>query len=282
MRFLLFFIISVSVFANKTYFHQMNNKEINNIIIKTSKKKNFLNKIVKYSWLFTKTPYKLNVLGEGKKKPLYSFKAVDCVTYIETVLALANSNTLNNSISLLQKIRYKNGEIKYNKRNHFMVTQWIPNNKKLGIIEDITKKISNKTKKITKTLTLKNFKGKFKKFLSLQGDLPLGKHEILYIPLEYFLKNHNKMNIPSGTIMLIIRENNNYPIFTSHLGFIIKYNNELIFRSAVTNRKYKEVRDYKLISYLNFYKNYFAKKHWGIIGISLFMPKELKESNENK
>ncbi len=278
MKFLIFFIISISIFAKKTYLWQMNKQEINNIIIKTSHKKQFLNKIIKYSWLFTKTPYKLNVLGEGKQKPIYSFKAVDCITYIEMVLALANSSTLNNSISLLQKIRYKDGEIKYKKRNHFTVTQWIPNNEKLGIIENITSKTSKTTKTITKNITINNFNGKFKKFKILKENLPLGKHSLKYIPINYFLKNHDKIHIPSGAIALIIREKNNYPIFTSHLGFIINTGNQKIFRSAVTNRKYKEVRDYRLIPYLRFYKNYFAKKHWGILGITLFLPKELSES----
>lgn len=279
MKFLVFFIIPISIFANKTYLWQMNKQEINNIIVKTSHKKQFLNKIIKYSWLFTKTPYKLNALGEGKQKPIYSFKAVDCVTYVETVLALSNSNTLNNSISLLQKIRYKNGEIKYNKRNHFTITQWIPNNEKLKIIEDITSKVSAKTQIVTKNITIKNFNNKFKKFKILKENLPSGKYSIEYIPINYFLKNQKKMNIPSGAIMIIIRENKyNYPIFASHLGFIINNKNQRIFRSAVTNRRYKEVRDYKLIPYLRFYKNYFAKKHWGILGVSLFLPKELSEN----
>jgi len=280
MRILTFFIISISIFAQKTYFWQMNDIEINHKIIKISKNKSFNNKIIKYSWLFTKTPYKLNILGEGNIKPLYSFKGVDCVTYVETVLALANSNTLDKSISLLQKIRYKNGEIKYNKRNHFTMTQWIPNNESLGIIKNITDKVSKNTKIMIKDITQKSFNGKFKKFKSLKENLPLGKHSIKYIPIKYFLNNYNNMNIPNGTIMLIIRENkNNYPIFTTHLGFIVKNNkNELIFRSAVTNRKYKEVRDYKLISYLRFYTDYFSKKNWGIKGISLYLPQELNDN----
>jgi hypothetical protein len=212
---------------------------------------------------------------------LYSFKGVDCVTYIETVLALANSTNLKSSIDLLQQIRYKNGEINYNKRNHFTVAQWIPNNIKLGLIEDVTSSISKKTKTMIKKITTNSFNNKkFKNFKILGKDLPIGGHKIEYIPIEYFFKNQNKMKFKDGTIMILIRENrSDYPIFTSHLGFIINSKKGKIFRSAVTNSRFKEVRDYNLLSYLRFYTNYYSSSNWKIIGVSLFLPKEL---NVNK
>jgi len=280
MRFLFFFIITLSIYAKGNYFWQMNESQINNKIISLSESKNtYTQKVKTLTELFMKTPYILNVLGEGKKKPLYSFKGVDCVTYIESVLAISNSKNLKDSINFLQKIRYKNGEIRYNKRNHFMMSQWIPNNKKLGLIEELTDKVSKNIKIMEKSITKSNFDKKFKAFKILNEDLPIGEYKIKYIPINKFIKYQNKLKIKDGTIMVVIRENRkDYPIFTSHLGFIINGKKSKIFRSAVTNSYYKEVRDYNLGSYLRFYSKYYSKTSWKIVGVSLYSPKDLNES----
>jgi len=280
MRFLFFFIISLSIHAKGNYFWQMNESQINKKIIALSESnKTYNQKLKTLTKLFMKTPYILNVLGEGKKKPIYSFKGVDCVTYVETVLAISNSKNLKDSINLLQKIRYKNAEIKYNKRNHFMMTQWIPNNEKLGLIEETTDKVYKNIKIMQKSITKSNFDKKFKAFKILNKDLPIGEYKIKYIPIDKFIKYQSKLKIQDGTIMVVIRENRkDYPIFTSHLGFIINSKKGKVFRSAVTNSYYKEVRDYNLASYLRFYTKYYSKTSWKIIGVSLYSPKDSNES----
>lgn len=71
-------------------------------------------------------------LGEGRAPdtdPLIRSDAFDCTTFVETVLAHGDVDTLN-------KIRYKNGEIDFINRNHFIETEWLPNN------ADIVKNVS--------------------------------------------------------------------------------------------------------------------------------------------
>ena len=279
MRILIFFIISISVFTKNNYFWQMNEKQINNKIVNINKNNlDFFNKVKKISQLFLKTPYVLNVLGEGKTKSLYSFKGVDCVTFVETVLAISNSENLKSSIDLLQKIRYKNGEISYNKRNHFMMTQWVLNAQELGVIKEATENISKDIKILKKKITINDFNKKFKKFKKLNKDLPIGEYKIKYIPIKSFIKNLNKLKIKDGTIMMIIRENKkNNPLFTSHLGFIINSPKGKIFRAATSNTRFKEVKDTYLAPYLRFYRKYYLKS-WKIIGISLYEPRKLGEN----
>lgn len=63
-------------------------------------------------------------LGEGRapdSDPLIRDDAFDCTTFVETVLAHGDVDTLN-------KIRYKTGEIDFINRNHFIETDWLPNN----------------------------------------------------------------------------------------------------------------------------------------------------------
>lgn len=71
-------------------------------------------------------------LGEGRAPdtdPLIRDDAFDCTTFVETVLANGDVDTLN-------QIRYKNGEIDFINRNHFIETEWLPNN------ADIVKNVS--------------------------------------------------------------------------------------------------------------------------------------------
>jgi len=75
-------------------------------------------------------PYFLGPMGEGRsifpsRKPRVNFSEMDCLTYIEHVLALAYSKDYSDFFNKLQHIRYKNGVIDYSRRNHFLVADWL-------------------------------------------------------------------------------------------------------------------------------------------------------------
>src|ERR1700737_2392267 len=62
-----------------------------------------------------------------------SLDGFDCVTYIETVVALAYASDVDNFIDWLRQIRYEQGDIKWERRNHYM-TAWVRNNARMGIM----------------------------------------------------------------------------------------------------------------------------------------------------
>jgi N-acetylmuramoyl-L-alanine amidase-like protein len=66
-----------------------------------------------------------------------SLDGFDCVTYIETVLALARASNVDEFVEWLRKIRYEQGCIQWERRNHYM-TQWIRNNLRDGIIRPVS------------------------------------------------------------------------------------------------------------------------------------------------
>ena len=73
-----------------------------------------------------------NPLGENvlpDNDPLIRYDAFDCVTFIETALAHGNEKRLT-------QIRYKNGEISFLNRNHFIETDWLQNN--ADIVENVS------------------------------------------------------------------------------------------------------------------------------------------------
>ena len=66
-------------------------------------------------------------LGEGiapDPDPLIRTDAFDCTTFVETSLAAGD-------VGALTKIRYKNGDVDFVNRNHFIESDWIPNNSDL-------------------------------------------------------------------------------------------------------------------------------------------------------
>ena len=66
-----------------------------------------------------------------------SFDGFDCVTYIETIVALARASNVDDFTEWLRKIRYERGRIQWERRNHYM-TQWIRNNLREGIIRQVS------------------------------------------------------------------------------------------------------------------------------------------------
>lgn len=71
--------------------------------------------------------YVLDPLGEGTgydPDPLIRFDAFDCTTFVETVLA-------DGDVERLNKIRYAGGVVAFENRNHFIETDWLPNNSDL-------------------------------------------------------------------------------------------------------------------------------------------------------
>src|SRR5271167_1170499 len=66
-----------------------------------------------------------------------SLDGFDCVTYIETIVALARASNVGDFTEWLRKIRYEGGRIQWQQRNHYM-TLWIRNNLREGIIRPVS------------------------------------------------------------------------------------------------------------------------------------------------
>jgi hypothetical protein len=56
--------------------------------------------------------------------------AFDCVTYLETSLALAVSSDSTAILSQMDSIRYLGGQVQWKDRNHFFEGDWLPRNRR--------------------------------------------------------------------------------------------------------------------------------------------------------
>ena len=85
-------------------------------------------------------PYQTNpLIGSADQAEVFtaSLDGFDCVTFIETILALARASNVDEFTEWLRKIRYEQGRIQWERRNHYM-TQWIRNNERQGIIRPVS------------------------------------------------------------------------------------------------------------------------------------------------
>tara|TARA_B100001971_G_scaffold215007_1_gene256346 strand:+ start:257 stop:1132 length:876 start_codon:yes stop_codon:yes gene_type:complete len=91
-------------------------------------------KLLFWSNYFLGKPYDSSgPLGEGTtglydRDPLYRFDAFDCTTFVETLIALANSSDKQTFSRVMNEVRYKEGKVSYLNRNHIISQSWIPNN----------------------------------------------------------------------------------------------------------------------------------------------------------
>ena len=213
-------------------------------------------RIMYYSTLSVGTPYMLSSLGEGPlgrydKDPLVDLTRVDCMTFCEQIVALSISNSYDDFIHTLQKIRYSGNIVDIKDRNHFVIGDWLPNNS--WLIQDVTREIGGTLcLEMTKTINRREFLVS----LGCMDTANVKMAETLiqdYIPKNSILPLINEMQ--NGDIICIATHKKG--LFVSHMGFIItKENGGIIFRNASQfGRKVVDEPFEKLVQRMNKHKS---------------------------
>ena len=82
-------------------------------------------------------PYCSDPLGGAPGEtdpPAFSLHCFDCVTYVETALAIALSHTLTEYVQLITKLRYREGSLFWTDRLHYF-SLWLESNEAKGVLE---------------------------------------------------------------------------------------------------------------------------------------------------
>ncbi len=269
-------------------FDQMNNREIDRTISEIHKNYPLVSqRIVKISAHFLGIPYRLGPLGEGSHgefdgKPLISFSAVDCTTFVEETMALSLASDLNQAKEILKRIRYKGGVVSYQTRNHFPSVDWIPNNIAAGFIKDITARIAGPDIEVASKWISKEKWYREKKLSDIEGfpkmspqekenllqklrrlgeSTPDQEAQIPYLPIRDF--EDRLSEVPSGTIANLVRADlSDKPVLISHQVFIIQKGGETYIRHAAFD---SVVKDVPALEYFSRYEN----SKWPLLGINL-------------
>jgi hypothetical protein len=145
-----------------------------------------------------------------------SLNGFDCVTYIETILALSRSATVADFVKWLRKIRYEQGRIQWNRRNHYM-TGWIRNNAREGIIRHMRNGMPAVTKE---------------RILDVVPGLAAQRTRLQCIPKSSLrsLKSH----LQTGDLIFFASTRKNLDIF--HGGIIVRDGKRILMRHASRSR----------------------------------------------
>ena len=206
----------------------------------------------------------------NNEKLVIMITGLDCVTYVENVLAISNiikKGTINfeSYKSELQKIRYRNGEIKgYPSRLHYF-TDWIYDNQEKGYLRDITEEIGGEpyNKKIdfmtTHTDAYKQLKENSDYISELETiEANMNKRNLYYIKKGEVDKFYDKLQ--TGDI--VATTTNIDGLDVTHTGFIYKENGKTKFMHASITKGEIVISKEELKEYLKS-----NKKQTGIIAV---------------
>lgn len=161
-------------------------------------------------------PYQENpLIGSADRAEVLvaSLDGFDCVTYIETVLALARASDVDDFIEWLRKIRYEKGCIQWKRRNHYM-TLWIRNNLRAGIVTRISMRAVPKHTR--------------QRVLNVVPGLAVRSTRVRCIPKPAVA--HLTAYLQSGDLIFFVSTRKNLDMF--HAGVIVRDGKSILMRHA--------------------------------------------------
>jgi len=161
-------------------------------------------------------PYKPNpLIGSADTAEVFTttFDGFDCVTYIETIVALARAFNVDDFIEQLQQIRYEQGRIEWKRRNHYM-TQWIRNNVHTRIVKPVS---------FSNVPTIRK-----ERVLNVVPELDPQRIRMKVVPKRAVpgLEQH----LQSGDLIFFVSTRRNLDVF--HAGIIVRDEKRVVMRHA--------------------------------------------------
>ena len=201
------------------------------------------------------TPYKLGPMGEGHldsidDKPLVYLDSVDCVTYLEHVVALAMAKSEKSLYKQLQRLRYKGSKISFLTRKHYLLDDWVGEGKYAKVVP-MEGEVS-----VMRTMPKKEFFANHN--LRYTGkETPL---KVRYMPLDKAIEMAKRTYKGSMKVLGLGIVGTSDKIDLTHTGFVIYMPGQRpVFRHASSQKK--QVVEVPLAEYLETRK---------IPGITLF------------
>jgi len=165
-------------------------------------------------------PYKANpLIGSAGSAEVFtaSIDGFDCVTYIETIVALARASQVEDFLKWLKQIRYEQGRIRWEQRNHYM-TAWIRNNIRKGIIRPVS---------VADVATVSR-----ERVLNMVPGLAAQRTRVTCVPKPELPRL--EAHLESGDLIFFVSTRKNLDVF--HAGIIVRDKKRLFMRHASRSR----------------------------------------------
>ena len=233
----------------------------------------FAERIAALSQLFVGVPYGEFPLGDGQRPPepgpLFRTDAVDCQTYVETVLAMANARNLDQARAILDDIRYADGQPSFETRNHFTEAQWLPVNSEKGYLVDEVPALDRRAPAETLSLVRSEWTQVPALKRLAPAKVPDGKYTVRYLPLDEVTARAT--DIVPGSILMVVREPDpSRVVRITHMGFVLRDKRGWVVRHASTGKEHAVV-DEPLAQFVERQREY---KKWKVVGFALAQPKD--------
>lgn len=223
--------------------------------------------------------YLNNLAGEGRgvdPDPPARYDAFDCMTLIEEAMGLAISGDPISAPMIRNQLRYDlptgdSAEISYERRRHFMESQWIPAAIQNGILEDITGTLGP-ARWIRRKVVEEDWKTWKKRslFRLPVAAFPTGTWALPYLSLDDAAAAIEK--IPEGAIVFTTRtERAWHPIVIMHVGVLVREEGQPPLMRHASRMGKQVVRQDSLQWYIDHLRSY---KNWPVAGLTILMPRD--------
>lgn len=168
-------------------------------------------------------PYRLDALGEASgpdADPRFRLDAFDCLTFVETAVALGSSASLEEARQALDDVRY-DGPPTLATRNHEVLSQWIPANLRKGWIAPVPAGPPAATAVEYDAARWARLARLGQRLHGVPPErLPLGRFEVAVVSPEAFVALGP--SLPEGTIAFVVREDRPDRLTrVSHAGLVV-------------------------------------------------------------
>ncbi len=226
------------------------------------------------SALLVGAPYRLSPLGEGSgpdPDPRFRLDAFDCVTLVETALALGSAASVAEAARLLDDVRYR-GPPDFAHRNHYVEAQWLPSLVEKGWLEPATRRVDpDRAVRIEKRLDAASWRAAERGGHALRHlpaeQRPVGTFALDMLPLARARQIAPRLE--PGLVLLVVRQDRqDRPYRVTHMGLVVADGRgRRYLRHASDVPGALKVRDEPLEAFL---ARNARQRDWPVAGVSLW------------
>lgn len=220
-------------------------------------------------------PYVASPLGEGAgpdPDPRFRLDAFDCMTFVETAVALGSAATLAEAARALDDVRYA-GAPSLSGRNHEVLSQWIPSNVAKGWIADVGAAIAGeRARRETKTFSPASWAAVRAAGRAIHGlprsRLPTGTFALDVVAPEEVEAVAGR--VPEGAIAFVVRvDQPERATRITHAGLVVHGpRGEVRVRHATSSKGVGQVIEEPIARFVR--REARAYPRWPLAGLSFF------------
>jgi Protein of unknown function (DUF1460) len=270
-------MLALAVVLAATSVSQMSEQQLDRAIADAHLVPAMGERVERLSALFVGVPYGDLPLGEGtgvEPQPRWRVDLVDCQTFVETVLAMANARSLRRARAVLDDIRYAGDppQVSFATRNHFTEAQWLPSNVGKGYLREETVEVYAHAPSTSLTLHRAEWEKVPGLKRLLEAQVPEGEFRIHYLTLEMAKKRVGSFE--PGSVLMVVRQHDPKRVVrVSHMGFVVRKEGRLYVRHASSGDDHRVI-DMPIDRFLEKQREY---KKWPVQGVALAMPLDAQQ-----